>query len=183
MSLEVQDLTIDLGDRRVVDGVSFAVPDGARIGLIGESGSGKSLTALAILGLLPDGATAAGSVRWNGREILGLRDAELAELHGRLLASISPAGKELAARWMVPASTPAERATMIAGITASRLNVATTRTCRREPARPRLRSIQSATRRRATMAPSSSSSARSRVSRRLTVLGSLPKGGVAVSAP
>ena len=56
MSLEVQDLTIDIGERRVVDGVSFEVPDGARVGLIGESGSGKSLTALAILGLLPDGA-------------------------------------------------------------------------------------------------------------------------------
>jgi peptide/nickel transport system ATP-binding protein len=82
MSLEVHDLTIDIGGRRVVDGVSFAVPDGARIGLIGESGSGKSLTALAILGLLPDGAAAGGSVRWNGREILGLADAELAQLRG-----------------------------------------------------------------------------------------------------
>ena len=82
MSLEVQDLTIDVGGRRVVDGVSFAVPDGARVGLIGESGSGKSLTALAILGLLPDGAEAHGSVRWSGREILGLRDRELAELRG-----------------------------------------------------------------------------------------------------
>ena len=57
VSLEVQDLTVDIDGRRVVDGVSFAVPDGARVGLIGESGSGKSLTALAILGLLPEGAT------------------------------------------------------------------------------------------------------------------------------
>lgn len=45
-------------------------------------------------------------------------DAELAELHGRLLASIAPARKELGARWMVPASTPAERATMIAALKA-----------------------------------------------------------------
>ena len=82
MSLEVQDLTVDIDGRRVVDGVSFEVPDGARVGLIGESGSGKSLTALAILGLLPDGATAAGSVRWNGRELIGLADRELAELRG-----------------------------------------------------------------------------------------------------
>lgn len=82
MSLEVSDLTIDIGDRRVVDGVSFDVPDGARVGLIGESGSGKSLTALAILGLLPDAAVAGGSVRWNGRELIGLPDRELADLRG-----------------------------------------------------------------------------------------------------
>ena len=54
MSLEVQDLAVEIDGRRVVDGVSFSVPDGARVGLIGESGSGKSLTALAILGLLPE---------------------------------------------------------------------------------------------------------------------------------
>ncbi len=82
MSLEVRDLTVDIDGLRVVDGVSFDVPDGARVGLIGESGSGKSLTALAILGLLPAGASAAGSVRWNGRELIGLPDRELARLRG-----------------------------------------------------------------------------------------------------
>jgi peptide/nickel transport system ATP-binding protein len=82
VSLEVQDLTVEIRGRRVVDGVSFSVPDGARVGLIGESGSGKSLTALAVLGLLPDGATASGSIRWNGRELIGLSDRELAELRG-----------------------------------------------------------------------------------------------------
>ncbi|MDL9980421.1 ABC transporter ATP-binding protein [Microbacterium sp. ASV49] len=82
MTLEVRDLVIEAGGRRVVDGVSFDVADGARMGIIGESGSGKSLTALAILGLLPDGAAATGSVLWNGQEILGLPDRELAELRG-----------------------------------------------------------------------------------------------------
>jgi peptide/nickel transport system ATP-binding protein len=82
MSLEVEGLTVDIGGRRVVDGVSFSVPAGARVGLIGESGSGKSLTALAILGLLPDGADAGGSVRWNGRELIGLPDKQLAPLRG-----------------------------------------------------------------------------------------------------
>ncbi|WP_067198564.1 ATP-binding cassette domain-containing protein [Microbacterium sp. XT11] len=82
MSLSVKDLVIEIGGRRVVDGVSFDVPDGARVGLIGESGSGKSLTALAVLGLLPDGATASGSIRWDDREIIGLPDRELAQLRG-----------------------------------------------------------------------------------------------------
>ena len=67
MSLEVTGLQIEIDGRRVVDDVSFAVPTGARLGLIGESGSGKSLTALAILGLLPEGAVASGSVRWPRR--------------------------------------------------------------------------------------------------------------------
>lgn len=82
MSLQVRDLVVEIAGRRVVDGVSFDVADGARVGLIGESGSGKSLTALAILGLLPDGAAATGSVRWDGRELIGLPDRELAELRG-----------------------------------------------------------------------------------------------------
>lgn len=82
MSLVVKDLTIEIDGRRVVDRISFDAPNGARLGLIGESGSGKSLTALAVLGLLPDGATASGSIRWNGTEVIGMPDRELARLRG-----------------------------------------------------------------------------------------------------
>jgi peptide/nickel transport system ATP-binding protein len=82
VSLEVRGLSIDIDGRRVVDDVSFDVPDGARVGLIGESGSGKSLTALAMLGLLPDQAVATGSIRWDGRELIGMPDRELAQLRG-----------------------------------------------------------------------------------------------------
>ena len=82
MSLSVRNLVIEIDGRRVVDGISFEIPDGARLGLIGESGSGKSLTALAVLGLLPDGATASGSIRWNGIELIGMPDRELAKLRG-----------------------------------------------------------------------------------------------------
>ncbi|MBY6060742.1 ABC transporter ATP-binding protein [Microbacterium esteraromaticum] len=82
MSLQVEDLVVEIGGRRVLDGVSFEVSDGQRLGLIGESGSGKSVTALAVLGLLPEGAVARGSIRWNGVELLGMRDRELAELRG-----------------------------------------------------------------------------------------------------
>lgn len=82
MSLVVQDLTVDIDGRRVIDGISFKVPDGARLGLIGESGSGKSVTALAILGLLPDGASVSGSVRWNDTELIGMPDKQLARFRG-----------------------------------------------------------------------------------------------------
>ena len=82
MSLSVRDLVIEIDGRRVVDRVSFDVPDGARVGLIGESGSGKSLTALAVLGLLPDGVNAEGSIRWNDRELIGMSDRDLATLRG-----------------------------------------------------------------------------------------------------
>lgn len=83
MSLEIQDLTVSIAGRRVVDGVSFSVPDGARVGLIGESGSGKSLTALAVLGLAPLAADITGSIKLNGRELVGLRDRELAAVRGK----------------------------------------------------------------------------------------------------
>lgn len=83
MSLEIRDLTVDIAGRRVVDGVSFSLPDGARIGLIGESGSGKSLTALAVLGLAPQSAEVSGSIKLNGRELIGLSDRELAGVRGK----------------------------------------------------------------------------------------------------
>ncbi|MGB4135741.1 MAG: ABC transporter ATP-binding protein [Microbacterium sp.] len=88
MSLVVQDLVIEIDGRRVVDGVSFEVANGERLGLIGESGSGKSLTALAVLGLLPDAATAGGSVLWEGVELIGMHDSELAELRGDQIGMI-----------------------------------------------------------------------------------------------
>lgn len=88
MTLVVSDLTIDIGDARPVDGVSFEVPAGARLGLIGESGSGKSLTALALLGLLPAGAEAHGSVRWNGLELIGATDREIARIRGNEIGMV-----------------------------------------------------------------------------------------------
>jgi peptide/nickel transport system ATP-binding protein len=71
-----------------VHGVSFVLQGGRRTGLIGESGSGKTVTALAILGLLPDGLDASGKVLYAGRDLLALSEAELCRLRGDRLAMI-----------------------------------------------------------------------------------------------
>lgn len=73
--------------RQPVDGVSFEVQRRAVLGLIGESGSGKTLTALSIMRLLPEGArTFAGEVWFAGRDVLGLPARELRALRGRQIA-------------------------------------------------------------------------------------------------
>ncbi len=65
-ALAVAGLTVSAGEVELVSDVSFALAPGERVGLIGESGSGKSLTALALMGLLPEGVHAGGAVRLAG---------------------------------------------------------------------------------------------------------------------
>ncbi|MBL7498484.1 ABC transporter ATP-binding protein [Frankia sp. CNm7] len=86
--LEVSDLRVRIGGAPVVDGVGFHVDAGERVGLIGESGSGKSLTALAVLGLLPDAATVSGSIRLAGHELLGRTDREMSKIRGDEVAMV-----------------------------------------------------------------------------------------------
>ncbi|MFF2846405.1 ATP-binding cassette domain-containing protein [Streptomyces sp. NPDC058001] len=82
--LDVRDLTIRTGEgHALVDALSLTVAPGERLGLIGESGSGKSLTTLAVLGLLPDGMTAQGSVELAGTQIVGAGEKQLARVRGR----------------------------------------------------------------------------------------------------
>lgn len=88
--LEVTDLSVDFGRRRAaaVADVSFAVPAGARVGLIGESGSGKTVTALAVMGLLPETAHVRGSVRFDGSELVSLGDAQFSALRGQSIGMV-----------------------------------------------------------------------------------------------
>ncbi len=90
--VEVSDLRVTLATARgpveAVRGASFAVGRGDTLGLVGESGCGKSLTALALIGLLPEGARATGSIRFDGRELLGLDDAALCRLRGRRIGMV-----------------------------------------------------------------------------------------------
>ncbi|GHE76821.1 hypothetical protein GCM10017786_02530 [Amycolatopsis deserti] len=86
--LEITGLTVHIGEKKLLDGVDLTLAAGESTGLIGESGSGKSLTALAVLGLLPEGARAEGSVRLDGTELLGLGDRALSRVRGERIAMV-----------------------------------------------------------------------------------------------
>ncbi|MFC8801475.1 ABC transporter ATP-binding protein [Promicromonospora sp. NPDC057138] len=81
--LEVTDLEVVLPAGAVVDRVSFTVPAGHTTGLIGESGSGKTMTAMAVVGLLPDTATASGAVRWKSQDLLAAPERRRRQVRGR----------------------------------------------------------------------------------------------------
>lgn len=88
--VEVADLRVAFGrDRReVLHGVDFTLAKGERLGLIGESGSGKSVTALAVMGLLAETATVTGSVRIDGHEIVNQPDRVVARLRGDIMSMV-----------------------------------------------------------------------------------------------
>jgi peptide/nickel transport system ATP-binding protein len=85
--LEVSDLRVDLrtrnGATRVVDGVSFSMRPGEALGIVGESGCGKSIAMLSLLGLLPPGAAVAGgTARFEGEDILAMTPRALRRIRG-----------------------------------------------------------------------------------------------------
>jgi peptide/nickel transport system ATP-binding protein len=86
--LAIEDLTITTPGRDLVSHLSLRIAPGQRLGLIGESGSGKSLTALAAIGLLPRGMTTSGSVRLADTEIVGASDRDLVSLRGTVTATV-----------------------------------------------------------------------------------------------
>ena len=90
--LQVSQLNIALptprGLAQAVRGLDFTLERGETLGLIGESGCGKSLTALALMGLLPERARASGSIRLDGQELLGLPDAALCRIRGQRMAMV-----------------------------------------------------------------------------------------------
>ena len=90
--LAVEDLKVafsgDKGRSVSVDGVSFQVDSGEVVCLVGESGCGKSVTSLAVMGLLGRGGQASGTVRFLGQELLGLSEKELDKVRGNHLTMI-----------------------------------------------------------------------------------------------
>ncbi|MUU73810.1 dipeptide/oligopeptide/nickel ABC transporter permease/ATP-binding protein [Pseudarthrobacter sp. GA104] len=108
--LEVKNLSIRFparfGDIAIVDNVSFTVREGETMGLVGESGCGKSITSLAVMGLLPKTAEVTGSIKFDGKELLdpatkhssikayeGLRGEQIAMVYQDALSSLNPSMK------------------------------------------------------------------------------------------
>lgn len=91
--LQVRDLSVTFGSGSgavtAVQGVSFDIKPGEALGLVGESGCGKTLTGLAVLGLLPGSATASGRVRLRGLDLLSMPKAQRRALRGNTIAFIS----------------------------------------------------------------------------------------------
>lgn len=86
--VQIRGLTVAFDGVRVLHEIDLAVARGEAVGLVGESGCGKSVTWLAALGLLPAGAEVGGSVRLDGRELLGAPAAVLDDVRGGRIAMI-----------------------------------------------------------------------------------------------
>jgi oligopeptide/dipeptide ABC transporter ATP-binding protein len=92
VSLSVHDLTVQFatgeGTIQAVRGISFDLAPEEVLGIVGESGSGKSVTALAVMGLLAKNAKVSGSITFAGRELIGLKEQELASVRGAGIAMV-----------------------------------------------------------------------------------------------
>ena len=88
MSVDVRGLKITIGGKPIVSDADMTIADGERVGLIGSSGSGKSMIAKAMLGLLPLTAVTNGSIDMGSTEIIGASERALADLRGRYVGAV-----------------------------------------------------------------------------------------------
>jgi oligopeptide/dipeptide ABC transporter ATP-binding protein len=91
--LSVEDLRVQFwtsrGTIHAVNGVSFDIAPGETLGIVGESGCGKSVTSLALLGILPRaGRVVGGKATFDGRDLIGMSDEQLRRIRGRQIAMI-----------------------------------------------------------------------------------------------
>ncbi len=90
--LQLEDLSVHYktlrGEVRAIEGVSLEIPEGETLGVVGETGCGKSTLGKAVLGVLPPGTRVKGHVRFRGQDLLTLEEEALRELRGRDLALI-----------------------------------------------------------------------------------------------
>ncbi|GII91913.1 ABC transporter ATP-binding protein [Sinosporangium siamense] len=88
MTLTISNLQVSIGGAKILRGVDLALQPGKVHGLAGESGSGKTMTGLATLGLLPHGATTSGRVDLAGRDLLTMPVRELNQVRGKEVAMV-----------------------------------------------------------------------------------------------
>lgn len=90
--LEVRDLTVafptDTASVNAVRGINFDVDKGEVVALVGESGAGKSASAMAVVGLLPDYADVSGSIRLHGEELIGFSDKNMSAIRGKAIGTV-----------------------------------------------------------------------------------------------
>lgn len=88
MSAVIRHLNIAINGKLIVNDVDLDIADGERVGLVGSSGSGKSMIARAMMGLLPATAQVTGSVELGGTQVIGASDAAVADLRGRYVGMV-----------------------------------------------------------------------------------------------
>ena len=87
--LAVEGLHVKIGDALILRGVSFTVEPGQTLGVVGESGCGKSMTGLALMGMLPrTGRITSGSVMFDGREMTQLKPKEWLDIRGQEISMV-----------------------------------------------------------------------------------------------
>lgn len=88
MSVDIKNLSVDLNGVRLLDNVTLEVKDGERVGLVGSTGSGKSMLLRAITGLLPKNAEISGSLIVGTKQVVGAKDEDLALMRGKYVGVV-----------------------------------------------------------------------------------------------
>ncbi len=86
--LEVRDLEVRFGATRILRGVNLDLNSGETLGVVGESGCGKSMTGFTIMGMVPTSGVATGSIKLDGRELLGQRERDWRQIRGKDIALV-----------------------------------------------------------------------------------------------
>ncbi|WP_448584426.1 ABC transporter ATP-binding protein [Thermocrinis sp.] len=88
MLLDVKNLSLSYGPKRVLKDISFSLDRGEILCIVGESGSGKSSILLSIIGLIPKHGSISGSIKLEGKELVGLSEIEYAKLRGKQIGMV-----------------------------------------------------------------------------------------------